>query len=79
MNPWPAAEVVVAELDKYGREIFLMTSKEDLIKFNTLPDHSYLILPKDSSNQVFKTIFSSTPNQFPKFFHEAVIGKERNF
>lgn len=79
MNPWPAAEVVVTELDKDGREIFLMTSKEDLIKFNTLPDHSYLILSKDRSNQVFKTIFSSTPNQFPKYFHEAVIGKERNF
>jgi hypothetical protein len=79
INPWPAAEVVVAESDEEGREFFLMTSKENLIKFNTLPNHSYLILPKDSNNKVFKTIFTSTPNRSPKYFHEAVIGKERNF
>jgi hypothetical protein len=72
-------EVVFIQLETDKSEIGLIPDKNDVINFNTLPGHAYLILRKNNTTQLLKTIFTSTENTSSKYFHEAMLGKERNF
>jgi hypothetical protein len=52
--------------------------KEDVITFNTSRGSTYLITPSVNGNLI-PIVFSSKPNDKPKHFSEATLGKERTF
>jgi hypothetical protein len=77
-NPWGSEEVVISQMGKDSTKPIAYV-KGELIQFNTLPGSTYLIQRKNKRGGFNKTNFSSRKNQSPKYFHEAVLGKEKNF
>jgi alpha-L-fucosidase 2 len=77
-NPWSGAEVTVLSSEQ-GKKIRFKTDEGDVVEFKTLPGHSYLIVPKGREDMLELTVYESSPNQLPKTFYEAVLGKGRNF
>lgn len=78
-NPWGNSDVIITDTDKDSNAVTLTAATGELIEFNTIPSHSYKILPKSQMSPFVSTHFTSTPNQFPKLFHEAILGKDRNY
>jgi hypothetical protein len=53
--------------------------EKNVIEFKRLPGQYYLIVPKGKEEILKQTVFESSPNNTPKTFYEAVLGKGRNF
>ena len=47
--------------------------------FKTLPEQKYLVTPKGKEGKLIQTVYESSPNQSPKLFYEAMLGKNRSF
>jgi alpha-L-fucosidase 2 len=79
VNPWSGSEVTVESRSEQGRKIRYKSDKNNVIEFKTIPGHKYLIVPKRKEDMLKQTVYESSPNQTPKMFYEAVLGKSRNF
>jgi hypothetical protein len=79
VNPWPGEEVTVLSRSQPGGKIRHKTDEKNVIEFKTLPGHNYLIIPKGKEEMLKQTVFESSPNNTPKTFYEAALGKGRNF
>jgi len=79
VNPWLGQDVSVIEYGNIGIPVIFKVSTDHIISFVTKPNKSYLIAPKNSIDKISVTYYFSTPNQAPKIFFEATLGKERNF
>jgi hypothetical protein len=79
VNPWLGNEISVMDLTEPEKKIKFKTDEINGFEFKTLPGHNYLIVPKGKGDMLKQTVFESSPNQSPKTFYEAVLGKGRNF
>ena len=79
VNPWKDAKVSIVDGDLGGVEVNYQVTKAGVIDFETKAGHSYLITRFGKSDSLIPTKYFSAPNQLPKIFFEASIGKERNF
>jgi alpha-L-fucosidase 2 len=79
VNPWPGSEVSVISLTEPGKKIKYKTDEKNGFEFKTLPGHNYLIVPKRKEDILKQTVYDGSPNQLPKTFYEAMLGKNRNF
>jgi alpha-L-fucosidase 2 len=79
VNPWSGSEVTVVSRNEPDRKIRYETDEKNGFEFKTLPGHSYLIVPKGKEEMLKQTVYESNPNQSPKKFYGAALGKGRNF
>jgi hypothetical protein len=79
VNPWLGREISVACLTEPGKKIRYKTDEKNVIVFKTMPGKNYIIVPKGMEEKLIPTVYESSPNQSPKTFYEAVLGKSRNF
>jgi len=79
VNPWPGVELRVISLREKGKSLKFKTEGNHVISFKTSPGHTYLVLPKGQEGMLNQTAFEGSPNQAPKTFFEATLGKTRNF
>ena len=79
VNPWPGSEISVLIWSESGKKIKFKVDEKNVIVFNTFPGQNYLIVPKGKEKELKQTVYESSPNQSPKSFYEAVLGKSRNF
>lgn len=79
VNPWPGSEVSVISLNERGKKIRYKTDEKNGFEFKTLQGHNYLIVPKGKEELLKQTVYEGSPNQSPKTFYEAALGKGRNF
>jgi len=52
---------------------------KNVIVFNTLPGHNYLIVRKEKEEMLKQNVYESRQNNSSKSFYEAALGKSRNF
>jgi hypothetical protein len=79
VNPWPGKKVVVKSLSGEASKIVRHSIDNDLITFKTIAGRKYLILLAENEAAGKQTVYQSQSNTGIKRFHEAVLGKERNF
>jgi hypothetical protein len=64
---------------KQGKRIKYKTGERNVVSFKTVAGDTYLIVPKGKEDMLKQTVYESSPNQAPKTFFEAALGKARNF
>jgi hypothetical protein len=79
VNPWTDSDISVFCLDEKKKKINHKIQEKNVIVFNTLSNHNYLIVPKGKESALKQTIFKGIPNDSIKSFYEATLGKSRNF
>jgi len=79
VNPWPGHEISVVCLNEPEKKIKFKAVEKDVIVFKTFLGQDYLIVPKGKGEKLKQTFYESSPNQSPKKFYEAELGKGRNF
>jgi hypothetical protein len=78
VNPWNEAKVSVLRIDGDRSRVEYKIRDKVLIEFRTLPGALYLISPEEKEAGSTR-ILKGTPNEKPKSFLEATLGKDRNF
>lgn len=78
VNPWINEEVDVWSISGEIKKAEVAKQKNNLIEFKTKINRSYLIIPKGKDIEK-EIIFDSNPNDSPKYFLEATLGKAKNF
>ncbi len=79
VNPWPESEISIVNLNSPKSKVKFEVTENEVIVFQTSPGHHYLIVPKGKQGAIAQTVFEGIPNQAPKSYYEAVLGKGRNF
>jgi alpha-L-fucosidase 2 len=79
VNPWPGTELSVLHMGKQEKRIKYKTEERNVVSFKTVAGDTYLIVPKGKEDTLKQTVYESSPNQSPKMFYEAALGKVRNF
>lgn len=79
VNPWPESEISIVNLNSPKSKVKFEVTENEVIVFQTSPGHHYLIAPKGKQGAIAQTVFEGIPNQAPKSYYEAVLGKGRNF
>jgi len=79
INPWPGKPVTVEQLAPTRCAIELANTDPTTLEFPTIEGAAYDIRPRDASAPSAKSLFTSAPNSAPKSYHEAVLGKFRDF
>jgi hypothetical protein len=79
VNPWPGTELSVLHIGKERKKIKYKTEERNVVSFKTVAGDTYLIVPKGKEDTLKQTVYESSPNQGPKTFFEAALGKGRNF
>jgi hypothetical protein len=79
VNPWPESEISIVNLNSPKSKVKFEVTENEVIVFQTSPGHHYLIAPKGKQGAIAQTVFDGIPNQAPKSYYEAVLGKGRNF
>ena len=79
VNPWINEKILVLNIKDKKKQIKFKIQGNNVIVFNTLPDHSYLIVPKGKETSDITRVYEGTPNNSPKQFLEATLGKSKNF
>ncbi len=78
VNPWGKEPISVWKTDGENIQVKHKISDNNCIEFQTQSNESYLIVPKGKDIPK-PTIFKSSPNNAPKQFLEAELGKQKNF
>ena len=78
-NPWPGSEVVVSVQGTKNNQVRHLMQEGDVIVFKTSPGLNYLIVKKGMKAIPEMTVYKGLPNDSPKIFFEAMLGKTRNF
>ena len=79
VNPWPGKQVVVRILSGETGKVIKHSIDNDLITFKTIAGREYLILLAENKAAGKQSVFQSQSNTGIKRFHEASLGKEKNF
>jgi alpha-L-fucosidase 2 len=79
VNPWQGCNVRVLDMTVKRKDIKFNVDQDHVIVFKTIPGHIYLITEQAGPELKSKTVFEGKPNQEPKQFREAMLGKFRNF
>ncbi len=80
VNPWGQSMVEIWRLGENQKRIKAeLSDRGNTITFETLPNTTYMIFAKGTDLSQDPTLFKSEPNQAPKYFFEASLGKKRNF
>ncbi len=79
VNPWPDSSVTVWNFGAKKRHVSHKVQDKNVIVFKTLPNQNYLIVPEGKEDMLKQIIYKSIPNDAPKSFYEAALGKSRNF
>jgi hypothetical protein len=79
VNPWPGKQVVVRILSGETGKVIKHSIDNDLITFKTIAGREYLILLAENKAAGKQSVFQSQSNTVIKRFHEASLGKEKNF
>jgi len=79
VNPWPNSEVLVWNMGVKQLLVKHQIQKTNVIVFKTNPDKNYLIVKKGMDIIAEPKIYKGIPNDSPKIFFEAMMGKSRNF
>ncbi len=79
VNPWPDSAVIVWNLGEKKKQVSHQVLEKNVVVFQTLPNQKYLILPKGKKDMLKQTKYKAIPNDAPKTFYEATLGKSRNF
>lgn len=79
VNPWPESEISIVNLNSPKSKVKFEVTENEVIVFQTSPGQHYLIAPKGKQGAIAQTVFEGIPNQAPKSYYEAVLGKGRNF
>ena len=75
VNPWPSYTLSIKDQD--GQTIAYKGEK--VIRFNTSKDHIYIISPSQKGFKTADLKFDGKRNMGPKYFYEAVLGRDRDF
>lgn len=78
-NPWQDKFADSIYVFENGQKIHFNKDINNDIEFNTSKGKSYLIVSKNTIGKFSLNIYKSMPNTMPKYFFEAVLGKERNY
>jgi len=78
-NPWPGKKIVIWNTTGKIRKPTNYKYEDELVVFSTLPAQSYFIVLAEGEPRAIQSVYRSQPNNEIKRFHEAVLGKERNF
>ena len=79
VNPWPGSEISIVGLSESKDLVKYKMIEKNVIVFKTSPGQKYLIVPKRNQRKLEQTVYESSPNNSPKAFYEAVLGKGRNY
>ena len=79
VNPWPDSEVVVWGMGGKKNRVSHHIQEKNVIMFKTYPGQNYLIVKKGMETIAEQKIYTGVPNDSPKSFFEATLGKKRNF
>ncbi len=79
VNPWLNSEVLVRSVGEKNKNVIHRVLEKNVIVFKTLPNQNYLIVSKGKEDLLKQIIYKSIPNDAPKSFYEATLGKSRNF
>jgi len=79
VNPWGNNNILIWCMTGKKSKIKYKIVENNVIVFNTLTDHVYLILPKDKDLPQEQTVYKGSANNVSKHFLEATLGKDRNF
>jgi hypothetical protein len=79
VNPFSSASNEFHITDNQNKVIKYSIQQGNVIVFKTQPGNSYLIVDKAMEKSIDQTIYKSEPNNLPKTFFEATLGKGRNF
>ncbi len=74
-NPWENKNLSIVNAE--GKNIAFKIDKNNIISFSTKKGECYIIKEKNTKHN--NILFSSTPNNKPKKYGEAILGKERTF
>jgi hypothetical protein len=79
VNPWQNSEILVSGMG--GKKLLVrhQIQETNVIVFKTKAGQNYLIVKKGTRAIAEPKIFKGTPNDSPKLFFEAMLGKSRNF
>lgn len=79
VNPWSNENISVWDVTGRKKQAKYSIQENNIIIFNTLPDHTYLIVQKGKILTDDLSIYGGVANNAPKHFLEAILGKSRNF
>jgi hypothetical protein len=83
VNPWPGQKVRLTCVGEKKSVFFRSETTvpgEEVISFSTEPGKTYIVAPRDKKGTYpAGTVFGGERNTQPKRFHEATLGKERDF
>jgi hypothetical protein len=77
VNPWQGEKFHIKSSS--GKEIKFKNMGEDLFSFHTSAGEEYFVVPGDFQESKEIEVFTGKKNNAPKFFQEAILGKERDF
>ncbi|MBI4323793.1 MAG: hypothetical protein HY674_00855 [Chloroflexi bacterium] len=77
-NPWPGRRIVVEPYPAFGAGVEA-ESDDQAIAFPTTAGAAYLARRADAPVDAPPFTFTGSPNPKPKRYHEAMLGKERDF
>jgi hypothetical protein len=79
VNPWPDSEVEVWVLGSKKNQVRHQKPGKNVIVFKTSPGLNYIIVKKGVAATPEMKVYKGLPNESPKTFFEAKLGKNRNF
>jgi hypothetical protein len=79
VNPWPGRKVEVSMLTGETGKTVKHSIDNDLITFKTIAGRNYLVRSAETEAAGKQSVYQSQSNAAVKRFHEAALGKERNF
>lgn len=78
VNPWPNSVVSVFEVTPSSKKL-CGSFTDHVITFKTTANYSYVLTNGNDLKKYTKTTYQSTPNQSPKYYFEAALGKNKDF
>ena len=75
VNPWGTENLILVDEDSGKKQNY--SFEKDVLSFRTRGGRSYLLYP--SGKKPERKLFSAERNDGPKYFHEAVLGRPRDF
>jgi hypothetical protein len=81
VNPWLNRNISVWDISGKQEKLKYETVQKNVIVFETQENHQYIIYPgeKYPNDYHHYTIYNACPNNDPKCFYEAILGKTKDF
>ncbi|MEI6139446.1 MAG: hypothetical protein WCP85_09285, partial [Mariniphaga sp.] len=79
VNPWLESEVVVLVKDGKKNHVRHQIQNKNVIVHKTSLNQNYFMVKKGMEALAEPKVYKGIPNDSPKLFFEAMLGKTRNF